>query len=122
MDKEVVIIGAGVSGLCTGHYLVQALGKRSLVMLEAGPGPGGTTGSDIVNGYILDWGSNGFLNREPLTLSWAEDLGLAPYTIKANTAAAKRFIPGRETAPGSNATRFLPVAPVVGQRPVTPLL
>ena len=92
MDKEVVIIGAGVSGLCTGHYLVQALGKRSLVMLEAGPGPGGTTGSDIVNGYILDWGSNGFLNREPLTLSWAEELGLAPYTIKANTAAAKRFI------------------------------
>ncbi|HOH29107.1 MAG TPA: protoporphyrinogen oxidase [Candidatus Hydrogenedentes bacterium] len=92
MDKEVIVIGGGVSGLCAAHYLAISLGKASLVTLETGPGPGGTTGSDSVDGYILDWGSNGFLDREPLTASWAEELGLAPDTIKANTAAAKRFI------------------------------
>ncbi len=92
MDKEVIIIGAGVSGLCTAHYLKETLGNEAVLTLEAGSGPGGTTGSDAVDGYVLDWGSNGFLDREPLTLSWAEALGLAPETVKANTAAAKRFI------------------------------
>jgi len=60
--------------------------------VEAGSGPGGTTGSDVEGGYVLDWGSNGFLDREPLTLAWAEEAGLASDTVQANTAAAKRFI------------------------------
>ena len=92
MDAEVIVIGGGVSGLCAAHYLKKTLGDRAVLTLEAGPGPGGTTGSDVVDGYTLDWGSNGFLDREPLTLAWAEDLGLLPGLVKANAAAAKRFI------------------------------
>lgn len=92
MDAEVIVIGAGVSGLCAAHYLGKALGPEVVLTLEAGPVPGGTTGSDTVDGYVLDWGSNGFLDREPLTLAWAEELGLMPDRITANTAAAKRFI------------------------------
>lgn len=92
MDAEVIIIGAGVSGLCAAHYLGKKIGPEAVLTLEAGPGPGGTTGSDTVGGYVLDWGSNGFLDREPLTLDWAEDLGLTPDKISANTNAAKRFI------------------------------
>lgn len=92
MDAEVIVIGAGVSGLCAAHYLGKTLGPEAVLTLEAGPVPGGTTGSDTIDGYVLDWGSNGFLDREPLTLAWAEDLGLMPDRITANTAAAKRFI------------------------------
>lgn len=92
MDADVLVIGGGVSGLCASHYLAEALGSASVLTLESGSGPGGTTGSDAVDGYVLDWGSNGFLDREPLTLAWADALGLTPSKIKANTAAAKRFI------------------------------
>lgn len=92
MDTKVIVIGAGVSGLCASYYLKKTLGADAVLTLEAAPGPGGTTGSDTNDGYILDWGSNGFLDREPLTLAWAEDLGLKPDILKANTAAAKRFI------------------------------
>jgi len=92
MDKQVIVIGAGVSGLCAAHYLTKTLGNTAVLTVEAGSGPGGTTGSDVEGGYVLDWGSNGFLDREPLTLAWAEEAGLASDTVQANTAAAKRFI------------------------------
>lgn len=92
MDMKIIIIGAGVSGLCAAHYLGKQFGTDAVLTLEAAPGPGGTTGSDAKNGYILDWGSNGFLDREPLTTAWANELGLGPETVKANTAAAKRFV------------------------------
>jgi oxygen-dependent protoporphyrinogen oxidase len=92
MDAEVIVVGAGVSGLCAAHYLGKSLGAEAVLTLEAGPEPGGTTGSDVADGYVLDWGSNGFLDKEPLTLAWAEELGLTTRLVKANTAAAKRFI------------------------------
>ena len=63
-----------------------------MTLLEKGSQPGGTTGSDAVEGFILDWGSNGFLDREPLTLNWAERLGMTPQLVRANTTAAKRFV------------------------------
>ncbi|MFA7692056.1 MAG: protoporphyrinogen oxidase [Candidatus Hydrogenedentes bacterium] len=92
MEKKIIVIGAGVSGLCAAYYLRKALGEDAVLTLEASSCPGGTTRSDQQAGYTLDWGSNGFLDREPLTLAWAKDLGLESDTLKANTAAAKRFI------------------------------
>ncbi len=92
MDSDVIIIGAGVSGLCAATYLSQELGEKTVLTLEAGPRPGGTTGSDHADGFICDWGSNGFLDREPLTLEWAALLGLTPRLERANEQAAKRFI------------------------------
>lgn len=92
MDTKVIVIGAGVSGLCASYYLKETLGADAVLTLDAAPGPGGTTGSDRSAGYVLDWGSNGFLDREPLTLAWVKDLGLEQDTLKANTVAAKRFV------------------------------
>lgn len=92
MDADVIVIGAGVSGLCAATWLSRALGPDAVRVFEAGNRPGGTTGSDRADGYICDWGSNGFLDREPLTLEWADALGLTPQIKRANTAAAKRFI------------------------------
>jgi len=92
VDSNVIIIGGGVSGLCAAGLLADALGKDAVLLLEKGEKPGGTTGSDIIDGFVLDWGSNGFLDREPLTLDWAERLGMTPLLVRANTAAAKRFV------------------------------
>lgn len=92
VDSEVIIVGGGVSGLCAAGLLADALGKDAVLVMEKGEQPGGTTGSDIVDGFVLDWGSNGFLDREPLTLDWAERLGMTPRLVRANTAAAKRFV------------------------------
>ncbi len=91
-DTEIVVIGGGVSGLCAAGLLAKALGQDAVLTLEKSDCPGGTTGSDTQDGYICDWGSNGFLDKEPLTLEWADALGLTPRLARANQRAAKRFI------------------------------
>jgi len=63
-----------------------------VLVLEAAGHPGGTTGSDKEGGFLCDWGSNGFLDREPLTLAWAEELGLGKELVRANAASARRFV------------------------------
>ena len=39
---DVVIVGAGVSGIAAAHYLLKANPALSLLILEKGPGVGGT--------------------------------------------------------------------------------
>ena len=54
MDTDVVIIGAGISGLACAKHLM-ASGK-SFLILEAGNSVGGRIKSDVFEGFILDRG------------------------------------------------------------------
>ena len=61
-------------------------------LYEADSRLGGTIGSDRVDGYVCDWGPNGFLDRVPLTLQLVEELGLKDKLRPANPQADNRFI------------------------------
>ena len=51
-DKvDVVIIGGGIAGLCTGLYL-QKMGKRSIILEHGTPG-GRKHGRDLAQGLLL---------------------------------------------------------------------
>lgn len=91
-ETKVVVLGAGMTGLCAAHYLSELLGRESVLVLEQSESPGGTTRTDTIDGFLVDWGPNGFLDREPLTLKWVDELGLTDALVRANEAAAKRFI------------------------------
>jgi protoporphyrinogen/coproporphyrinogen III oxidase len=92
VHKKVIIIGAGISGLCCTHRLSGKLDSENVLCLEAGSRAGGYIQSENIDGYICDEGPNGFLNKEPRMLEWIEDLGLSDELIQANEAAAKRFL------------------------------
>jgi oxygen-dependent protoporphyrinogen oxidase len=53
---------------------------------------GGTIGTDRLQGYSVDWGPNGFLDREPLTLQLVDEIGLREQLEPANPKSEKRFI------------------------------
>jgi oxygen-dependent protoporphyrinogen oxidase len=89
---DVVIVGGGISGLSTLHYLRTRKPELSVRLLEAEERLGGTIGTDHIDGYSLDWGPNGFLDREPLTLELCEELGLKDSLERASAAVQKRFI------------------------------
>jgi oxygen-dependent protoporphyrinogen oxidase len=89
---RVVVVGGGVTGLCAAFYLSQKYGKDQVLLLEADDRLGGQTRTTRENGFVCDWGPNGFLDRESLTLKWAEDLGLTNELVRADEAAAHRFI------------------------------
>ncbi len=89
---DVVIIGGGISGLTALHYLKTKQPSKNVILLEADSRLGGTIGTDSIDGYSFDWGPNGFLDREPLTLKLCHELGLDDKLERANNNVTKRFI------------------------------
>jgi protoporphyrinogen/coproporphyrinogen III oxidase len=88
---EFLIIGGGISGLATA-YLCSAQLTGAGELWESSDRLGGTIGTDRVDGYSADWGPNGFLDREPLTLRLVNELGLTGQLEPANPKSEKRFI------------------------------
>lgn len=91
-DVRHLVLGAGVSGLCTAFYLQRAHGREAVRVVESAAIPGGTARTDLEQGFSCEWGPNGFLDREPRTLQWVSDLGISDRLVRANEAAARRFI------------------------------
>lgn len=89
---RILIIGGGVTGLCAAHYAIKAFGRDAVLLVEASERVGGHTRTERMDGFALDRGPNGFLDREPLTLKWMEDIGLGGKLIRANEKAARRFL------------------------------
>jgi oxygen-dependent protoporphyrinogen oxidase len=89
---ETLIVGGGISGLTVAHALGRANSPGKCELWECTGRLGGTIGTDRVNGYSIDWGPNGFLDREPLTLQLVDELGLRDRLEPANPKSENRFI------------------------------
>jgi oxygen-dependent protoporphyrinogen oxidase len=89
---DVLIIGGGISGLTVAHASGLYEAPGSCELWEGTGRLGGTIGTDRLQGYSVDWGPNGFLDREPLTLQLVEALGLKENLEPANPKSEKRFI------------------------------
>lgn len=91
--KRIAIIGGGISGLSALHFLRQTAGDSlEITLFEKDRRPGGTINTDRSEGFISDWGPNGFLDKVPLTLGMVDVLGLRPLLEPASPTAEKRFI------------------------------
>ena len=91
MPVEVVIIGGGVSGLATAHYL----GRHGIpsVILERASRLGGLIGTDVVQGCRLEAGPDSYLAAKPAVTDLARDLGdLRQDVIESNDSARRVFI------------------------------
>jgi oxygen-dependent protoporphyrinogen oxidase len=96
-ECKALVIGGGVSGLCAAYYLARLLGKEHVQLIESAGILGGTAWTDYADGFSCETGANGFLDKEPLTLQWVEDLGIADKLVRANKNAARRFILRNDT-------------------------
>jgi len=92
ISKDLAIIGGGISGLAALHFARTLRPALAAALYEKEARLGGTVGTDRVAGYSFDWGPNGFLDREPLTLRLAGELGLEDRLERASAAVQKRFI------------------------------
>jgi oxygen-dependent protoporphyrinogen oxidase len=89
---DVVIAGGGISGLSALHFVRQLKPELNVHLFEADSRLGGTIGTDHEDGYSFDWGPNGFLDREPLTLQFCEEVGLNDQIERASANVSNRFI------------------------------
>lgn len=89
MRAQVIIIGAGISGLACAYYL-RKLGVRAIV-LEQSERPGGLIRSCVRDdGFVLEEGPQSFLSTD-LLLEMIGDVGLERETLRADARAA-RFV------------------------------
>jgi oxygen-dependent protoporphyrinogen oxidase len=118
MTTRIGVIGAGVSGLAVAHNLKKLLGDRAdLTVYEKGERPGGAICSRRIDGFLVEWGPNGFLNNEPATFELIRELGIRDRLVASSDTARKRFlfIGGALhqiplSPPGFLGTRILPMS------------
>lgn len=94
--ERIVIVGGGISGLATAFRLRQAAEAEgrplSVRILEALDVAGGKMRSDREDGFVIEWGPNGYLDSKPWAVKLVEDLGVGNRILPASDAARLRFI------------------------------
>ena len=88
--SDVVVIGAGISGLATAWWLQRS--GRKVTVIEAGSRAGGTIGTIRDSGYLIETGPNSTLETSPLIAQLVGETGTAAQRVYANPAAKNRFI------------------------------
>ncbi len=91
---RVTIIGAGISGLATAYALENSAGGAELeiTVIERQPRCGGKIWSRLENGYLCEWGPNGFLDNKPATLQLCKKLAIGNKLLRSSDNARKRFV------------------------------
>jgi oxygen-dependent protoporphyrinogen oxidase len=94
--KKVAIIGAGISGLSTAYAIERLAGLADLdvevTVFEREERTGGKIWSIKEEGYLCEWGPNGFLDSKPMTLELCDQIGVWDKLERSNDNARKRFI------------------------------
>jgi oxygen-dependent protoporphyrinogen oxidase len=74
---KVVIVGGGISGLATAHYIHSLVGAGTrLTLLESGSRLGGKVANQQFSGHLVDTGPDAVLVRVPAMAALLENLGL----------------------------------------------
>lgn len=88
--ERIAIIGGGISGLSLAWFLLEKDPGADVTVFEAEQRPGGKIWTDRAEGFLCEWGVNGFLDNKPKTLELSRKLKLEP--MRSNDASRKRFI------------------------------
>ncbi len=89
-SPQVIVVGAGISGL-TSAWFLQQQGYEVLV-LEASACVGGNLQTVQHNGCQFERGPNSFMNNRQAMADLIKGAGLQPHLVPANASAHKRFV------------------------------
>ncbi|CAK8715895.1 protoporphyrinogen oxidase [Candidatus Electrothrix aarhusensis] len=89
---DVLIIGAGLSGLAAATFLKHKEPDISLLIIEQGDHPGGAVHSHIEEGYLAEGGAHGFLDNALESRVLVHEAGLTEEVEKAPLSEFVRYI------------------------------
>lgn len=94
--QKAIVIGGGISGLASAYLLREKAKAEGLelevTLLEKEKRLGGKIWSIKADGYLCEWGPNGFLDSKPQTLDLCDNLNIRDMLLRSNDNARKRFI------------------------------
>jgi len=91
-SHQIVIIGAGLSGLSAAHFLAQKAPELDLLILEQGNRPGGAVQSFREKGFLAEWGPHGFLDNNPASQALLANTGLDAIALRAPLGNFLRYV------------------------------
>ncbi|HIJ79456.1 MAG: protoporphyrinogen oxidase [Desulfobulbaceae bacterium] len=89
---DVIIVGAGLSGLSTAHFLRKIAPHLKVILLEGSNRPGGAVKSMQQDGYLAEWGPHGFLDNNAASRELLADTGLDRLAQKAPLGNFVRYV------------------------------
>ena len=98
MSFDALVVGGGISGLSTAHFLLRQLragrpgGEASVKVIEASDRSGGSIGTERVDGFLFEQGPNGVLDNAPDTLELISSLGLDEKLLPASPRSSDRYL------------------------------
>jgi oxygen-dependent protoporphyrinogen oxidase len=96
MPKKVVVVGGGIAGLAVSHEILRrgqaTSGGVEVLCLEGSPHTGGNIRTLHEDGFVCEWGPNGFLDNVPATLDLARRVGLGDALLPADEQSEIRYI------------------------------
>ncbi|MCB9655246.1 MAG: protoporphyrinogen oxidase [Deltaproteobacteria bacterium] len=96
MERTVAIVGGGISGLAVAEA-IERLGAEAgtpihAIVLERDAVPGGKIKTQRIDGFVIETGPHGFLDKEPVVFEVIDRLGLRPSLVSADASSARRYI------------------------------
>ena len=113
--SNIVIVGAGVSGLSVAYRLQARLPNARITVLERDTRPGGAVWTLRDQGFQVEIGPNGFRDTKSTTLEPCRDLGLGDQLVPASEGAARNrylFLGDRLRRPEGRTAMSSPVRTV----------
>lgn len=89
---EIIIVGAGLSGLSAAHFLRRSAPDLDILLLEQDSRPGGAVRSFREQGYLAEWGPHGFLDNNPASRALLSETGLDRIAQKAPLGSFVRYV------------------------------
>ncbi|MBA4366224.1 MAG: protoporphyrinogen oxidase [Desulfobacterium sp.] len=89
-NQKIIILGAGISGLATAHWLNK--NGFDITIMELKKEPGGSMETRREDGFLVDYGPNSGLETVPLIRQLVDEVGLGQELIYADTKSNKRYI------------------------------
>lgn len=93
---RVVVAGGGITGLAAGFTLRAEAARRGLALdltvLDAAAEPGGHARTIVEDGFVIERGPNGFLDRGAETMALIGELKLGDRVVEATVPARRRYI------------------------------
>ncbi len=94
--RTIAVIGAGVSGLTAAYEMIERSARSAspvrILCLEGSSRSGGYLRSERVDGFLHEWGPNGFLDSAKTTLVLARRLGIESELLPSRDDARVRYI------------------------------